>query len=88
MEDKEFRINFLNNSSNDYFPENKPCDFRIKLSHALDFGHNLMQVGLSEIHLPNEHSGIRPGFNDISVYRIAPKNEPDKKLKTKKRLVL
>jgi hypothetical protein len=83
MQDKEFRINFLNNSSNNYFPENTACDFRVKLSHALDFGHQITQVGLSEIHLPNEHSSIRLGFNDISVYRIVPKNEPNKKINKK-----
>ena len=72
--EKEFRINFLNNSSNDYFPDNTASDFRVKLSHALDFGHENMQVGLSEIHIPNKQiSGIRPGYNEIVVYRIEKK---------------
>ena len=76
---KEFRLNFLNDGSNSYFPENTASDFRVKLSHIFDFENEDIEVGLSEIIIPDKHiSSIRLGHNEVIIYRVVKKNRPAK----------
>ena len=73
---ENFKINFVNNISNDYFPNNTTSDFRVKLPYPLDFSHKNIEVGLTSIHFPNKIVNIRHNYNQIQIFRYKTKFKP------------
>ena len=68
-EETSFRIAFFSDSSNDSYPDNKPDNFRVKLAHPIDFT-GRWECALTDLHMVNSKYGIRPGHNEVIVYRI------------------
>ena len=66
--ESEFYVTLPNNSSMQYFPENKTSNFVTKLSRTLQ----LDGVGLAEIDYPHTWYNIREGKNSVEIY--APDN--------------
>ena len=59
-------ITLKSNGYLDYFPNNKPSDFTVKIPNLTSIGHNL-EVSLNEITFPSGFLNVRNGYNKIDV---------------------
>ena len=59
-------ITLKSNGYLDYFPNNKPSDFTVKIPNLASIGHNL-EVSLNEITFPSGFINVRNGYNKIDV---------------------
>ena len=76
MNETSFRTAFFSNSSNESYTDNKPNNFRVKLTHPIDLT-GKWEVALTDLHMVNLKRGIRLGYNQIGIYRIVkPKKNP------------
>jgi len=83
MSETPFRVAFFSDSSNNSYPENKPTNFRVKLTHPIDLT-GKWEVALTALHMVNFKNDIRLGYNnEIAIYRAVktkknPKNPKNK----------
>ena len=73
-----FRVAFFSDSSNNSYTDNKPNNFRVKLTHPIDLT-DKWEVALTDLHMVNSKYGIRAGKNEVVVYRITGKHKPSPK---------
>ena len=65
--DSEFYVMRPNNSSVQYFPDNKTSNFVTKLSRTLQL-HGEWEVSLAEIDYPHTWYNICKGKNSVGIY--------------------
>ena len=65
--ESEFYATLRNNSSVQYFPDNKASNFVTKLSRTLQLDGE-WEVGLAEIDYPHTWYNIREGKNSVEIY--------------------
>ena len=58
------RIVLKSNDSLNYYPNNNPSDFTVKIPNLSNIGHNL-KVALSEIIFPFGFKNVREGYNQV-----------------------
>ena len=61
-----FRISLPSNASPDYFPNNTPSSYRVKMPHIFK-STTKYKCALSEIIFPNKFKNVRRGLNSIEV---------------------
>lgn len=70
-------ITLISNSSHDYFPDNKPNKFSVKLSEELRFENASYEVCLREIHLPTAYINIRENVDNHFYVRVNNSKSPN-----------
>ena len=65
--DKRFTL--PSDCCDDYFPNNKPSNFTVKLPQVFDLEHYKHELGLAEIIYPTKIYNIRNGYNKLAVFR-------------------
>ena len=61
-----YHISLTSNASTDYFPNNTPSSYRVKMPHIFK-STNRYECALSDIIFPNKLKNVRKGLNFIEV---------------------
>ena len=65
----ELRMTITSDTCPDIFPDNYSSDFSVKIPHAIDLGHEVHEIGIQEICLPNSMVNVRPNHNKVEIFK-------------------
>ncbi len=65
------RMFLPSNASIEYYPDNKPSNYTVKLGKPVEASD--LECALTEISWPNRLINVREGLNDVKVYRLVKK---------------